>query len=189
MSVRLIISAAVLAAVAALCAGTLRTTRARAAVNPSPVQVEQSRIRTGLRISPVPMNLRGKNRALAGLGSYIVNAQGGCNDCHTNPSFAPGGDPFQGEPEQINTENFLAGGRPFGPIISANITPDENGLPGGLTLAEFGEAIRTGHDPDNPEEIMQVMPWPVYRKMTNHDLRAVYEYLRSIPHAEPGGPD
>ena len=25
------------------------------------------------------------------------------------------------------------------------------------------------------------MPWPVYGQMTDTDLRAIYEYLRSIP--------
>jgi hypothetical protein len=34
-------------------------------------------IALGYRISPVPLNLIGKNRELVGLGSYIVNAQGG----------------------------------------------------------------------------------------------------------------
>ena len=52
---------------------------------------ELTRIRIGFEIAPVPLNLRGKDRALVGLGSYIVNAQSGCNDCHTNPPFAPGG--------------------------------------------------------------------------------------------------
>ena len=58
--------------------------------------------------------MRGRNGLLVGLGSYLVNATGGCNDCHTHPSFAPGGDPFQGETEIINTAQFLAGGRQFG---------------------------------------------------------------------------
>lgn len=148
---------------------------------------ERTRIRQGLRIAPVPLDLRGKNRDLVGLGSYIVNAQGGCNDCHTNPSYVEGGNPFQGEPEQVNTEHYLAGGRQFGPdIVSANITPDENGRPAGVTLSEFLNYLRTGRDPDEEDEILQVMPWPVFGKMTTHDLRAVYEYLRSIPHAEPG---
>jgi hypothetical protein len=48
---------------------------------------ESARIKVGYRIAPVALNLRGKNRALVGLGSYIVNAQGGCNDCHTYPSL------------------------------------------------------------------------------------------------------
>jgi hypothetical protein len=142
----------------------------------------ESRIQRGFAIAPVPLDLRGKNRALVGLGSYIVNAQGGCNDCHTHPSYAPGGDPFQGQREQINTAQYLAGGRVFGPFVSANITPDLTGKPAGLTFREFRGLLRTGHDPDAPPgELLQVMPWPVYGKMTDRDLRAIYEYLRAIP--------
>jgi hypothetical protein len=29
------------------------------------------------------------------------------------------------------------------------------------------------------------MPWPVYENMTNHDLRAIYEYLKAVP-CNPG---
>jgi hypothetical protein len=110
-----------------------------------------------------------------------VNAQSGCNDCHTNPPYAPGGDPFLGEPERINTEGYLAGGVAFGPFISANITPDADGKPAGLTYQEFKRTLRTGHDPDDPDELLQVMPWPVFGKMQDRDLRAVYEYLTAIP--------
>jgi mono/diheme cytochrome c family protein len=146
---------------------------------------ERARIERGLSISPVPLDMDGKDRNLVGLGSYIVNAQGACNDCHTNPPFAPGGDPFLGEPEQINSEHFLAGGRPFGPeIVSPNITPDASGNPGGLSYEEFQYLLRTGREADG--DILQVMPWPIYRNMTDRDLRAIYEYLRAIPHAEPG---
>jgi hypothetical protein len=141
-----------------------------------------SRIRQGFAIAPVPLNLRGKNRALVGLGSYIVNAQGGCNDCHTAPPYAPGGNPFQGQPTVINAEVYLAGGTPFGPgLVSANITPDEFGRPAGLTREEFINTLRTGRDAEDPDHILQVMPWPVFGNMTDRDLRAVYEYLRSIP--------
>jgi hypothetical protein len=36
------------------------------------------------------------------------------------------------------------------------------------------------------------MPWPNYQELTNHDIRAVYEYLRAIPciqgkYPGPGG--
>lgn len=145
---------------------------------------ELSRIIRGYAIAPVPLNLRGKDRPLVGLGSYIVNAQAGCNDCHTNPSYAPGGDPYLGEPKRINVARYLAGGRAFGPIVSDNITPDDDGLPAGLTFPEFRSLIRTGHDPDEPDEILQVMPWPIFREMSDRDLRAIYEYLRSIPHID-----
>jgi hypothetical protein len=142
---------------------------------------DNARVRIGYEIAPVPLTLRGKNKALVGLGSYIVNAQGGCNDCHTRPSYAPGGDPFQGQAEIINADQYLAGGRQFGPFTSANITPDANGRPGGLDFAQFKSLLRTGRDPHDPTNILQVMPWPVYGKLGDRDLRAVYEYLSAIP--------
>jgi hypothetical protein len=140
-----------------------------------------TRVATGFRINPVQLDLRGKNPALVGLGSYLVNAAGACNDCHTHPAFAPGGDPFQGQPEMINTEVFFSGGRQFGPLVAPNITPDENGRPGGYTAEEFLVLMRSGHDPKNPGRILQVMPWNVYGKMSRGDLLAMYEYLRAIP--------
>jgi hypothetical protein len=143
---------------------------------------ESVRIRIGFQIAPVPLNTRGKDKALIGLGSYIVNAQGGCNDCHTNPPFAAGGDPHMGQPTVINAARYLAGGTPFGPgLVSANLTPDQYGRPAGLTFPEFKMLMRTGRDSDDPTRILQVMPWPVYAEMASDDLRAVYEYLRAIP--------
>ena len=29
--------------------------------------------------------------------------------------------------------------------------------------------------------LLQIMPWPIYHNMTDHDLRAIYEYLSAIP--------
>ena len=147
---------------------------------------EKQRVDRGLEIAPVTLNFRNKDRDLVGLGSYIVNAQAACADCHSCPTYAPGHNPFQGGDGQINATNYLAGGVPFGPIISANITPDSSGKPAGLTFEEYRELIRTGHDPDEEDEILQVMPWPIFRNMTDHDILAIYTYLSSIPHAEPG---
>ncbi len=153
-----------------------------AAAVPSSMGTLDERIARGFAIAPVPLNLKGKNRAFVGLGSYIVNAQGGCNDCHTNPPYAPGGDPFLGQPRKVNAARYLAGGTPFGhSLMSANITPDANGLPAGLTFPQFLHLMRTGDDPDEPGEKLQVMPWPVFGQMRWADLRAVYEYLRAIP--------
>ena len=67
-----------------------------------------------------------------------------CNDCHTAPSFAEGGDPFQGQPEKINTAVYLAGGQFFGPFVSKNLTPDSTGKPAGLTFGEFKTLLRNG---------------------------------------------
>src|SRR5437660_11304 len=145
----------------------------------------ESEIKRGFEIAPVPLNLKHKDRDLVGLGSYIVNAQGGCNDCHTCPSYDPNDNPYVNGQGRVNATNYLAGGVAFGPFVSKNITPDASGRPHGLTFEQFEQALRTGIDPDDGG-MLQVMPWPVYRHMTDHDLRAVYEYLSAIPSAEPG---
>src|SRR4051812_25457065 len=69
----------------------------------------EARIARGFAIAPVPLDLQGKDRALVGLGSYIVNAQSACNDCHTQPLYAPGHDPFKGGDGQINAAGYLKG--------------------------------------------------------------------------------
>src|SRR5665213_1402189 len=148
-------------------------------------RTEKNRIDRGFDIAPVRLNLEGKRRDLVGLGSYLVNAIGGCNDCHTQPSYALGGDPFMSQPKKVNAKNYLAGGQPFGPFTSRNLTPEANGLPNGHTFAEFKKIIRTGIDLDHEHPqfgpLLQVMPWPTYQSMSDHDLRAIYEYLRAIP--------
>ena len=153
------------------------------AQNGDPRDDEVSRIHIGYDIAPVPLNTQGLNPALVGLGSYIINASSTCNDCHTWPHYAPGGDPFQGQPEQVNTQDYLGGGRPFpGGIVSRNLTPDPvTGLPAGLTLDEFMNVIHTGIDPESPPDLLQVMPWPTFRKMRDRDLEAIYEFLSAIP--------
>ena len=183
-----------------------------------------SRIKIGYAIAPVPLKLEGKNRALVGLGSYIVNAVADCNGCHSaGPAteFLPSGNPYWGKmPIKINTATYLGGGRDFGPfpapiptalkhLISRNLTPDKTGLPeGGHTLKEFMQIMRTGVDMDHlhptctgtPDgacvpppfdgALLQVMPWPIHRNMTDRDLKAIYEYLSAVPCiAGPPAPD
>jgi hypothetical protein len=150
-------------------------------------------VQIGFSIAPVKLNLKDKDPELVGLGSYIVNAQGGCNDCHTCPSYAPGHNPFPppvfgvGGDGQINAATYLAGGVDFGPpgnvVTSANLTPAVNGRPEGLTLEQFEIAIRTGHDPVRNDNLA-VMPWPIYRHMTDRDLDAIYAFLSAIPPAQ-----
>jgi hypothetical protein len=153
---------------------------------------DQSRILTGYKIAPVPLHLTRKSDVkLVGLGSYLVNAVGGCNDCHTNPPYAPGGNPFQGQKKVVNAAHYLAGGVAFGPFISRNLTPQgPKGLPAGHTYAEFRQIMRTGVDLDHVHPmispLLQVMPWPVYQDLTERDLQAIYEYLSVIPTATPG---
>jgi len=146
------------------------------------ISVDAERVRLGFELAPVKLTLHRQDPNLVGLGSYLVNSLGQCNDCHTFPSFTPGHDPTQGQPEQINAAGYLAGGLDFGGgVVSRNLTPDAHGLPAGLTYVQFVQALRTGNDPQNPGTLLQVMPWQYIGKMSNADLAAIYEYLRSIP--------
>jgi hypothetical protein len=133
---------------------------------------DESEIQIGYAISPVQLDILGKNHALVGLGSYIVNAQSGCNDCHIGA-------------RNDNRNLYLAGGRFFGPVGPVpNLTPDESGLPNGLTLQQFFDIMRNGVDPEG-HAIRSPMPWEVYRNMTDRDLTAIYDFLSSIP-TQPG---
>jgi hypothetical protein len=190
----------------------------------SPSSDEQGLVETGLQIAPVPLNLDGKDRALVGLGSFLVNTVGRCDECHTNtqpPNFnySAGANPFFGQrPAKIDPTGYLAGGADMGTIslpseapgqyvgpkiVSRNLTPDKTGRPaGGLTLEQFVTIMRTGKDYDRQHpacastappapanclpapadgDVLQVMPWPRFQYMTDHQLQAIYVYLSAIP--------
>jgi hypothetical protein len=86
--------------------------------------------------------------------------------------------------------------RTFTPAICAGQTgPPE----GGLTYEQFVEIMGRGtdFDPIHPNctapgtptdcfepqfngDLLQVMRWPSFRNMTDHELRAIYEYLKAI---------
>lgn len=136
---------------------------------------EAALIQIGFKIAPVPLNLANKDPALVGLGSYLVNAVGDCNGCHTgggppNFNYAAGHNPYFNQPTKVDPTTYLEGGTDFGPavppipgvyppaaygdyvgpdIISRNLTPDKTGrAEGGHTLAEFKQIIRMGTDFD-----------------------------------------
>jgi hypothetical protein len=146
----------------------------------------QKEIAIGYKIAPVHLNLSGKDKTMVGLGSYLVNAQASCVDCHSCPTYAQNGNPFFGQPKQFNKDTYLSGGVPFGSLRSDNITPDSNGLPAGLTLTQFLQLMRTGMDPNGSGDLLQVMPWPHYQDMTTYDLQSIYAYLTAIPSAQTG---
>lgn len=149
-------------------------------------------VKIGLKIAPVPLKFKND---FVGKGSYIVNGPGDCNACHTCPNWdpAPNSNPFNsGPPGKVNVAHYLAGGRVFGPnVISDNITPDptRGNRPNGLTWSQFLQLIRTGQDPreiTDPPHYLNVMPWPIFRNMSDLDLYSIYQYLSAIPHAVHG---
>jgi cytochrome c553 len=191
--------------------GVLTTSlRAQAGGDDSQGNPDEARIKEGFEIAPVPLNLDGKDRNLVGLGSYIVNASASCNDCHdagATTQFATGGNPFLGQPKRLNPKLYMGGGQDFGPvvpgsphIISRNLTPDVTGKPaGGRSFSDFQNIMRTGVDLDNLHptcsgkntknclpppfdgNLLEIMPWPAFQELTDHEIRAIYEYLSAIP--------
>jgi mono/diheme cytochrome c family protein len=113
-------------------------------------------------------------------GAYLVNAAA-CRDCHT---------PIQ-EGKPIPGMD-LAGGMelkfPDGGIVRpANLTPHETGLKD-YTREWFIQRFKMHAADSNfqpppvrPGAFQTIMPWGMYAGMTEEDLGAIYEYLRTIP--------
>jgi len=79
----------------------------------------------------------------------------------------------------------LSGGRVAGP---PGLPPASNLTPTGIgkwTETDFTRAMREGKRPDETT-LDAFMPWNVFRKMSDADLRALWLYLQSVPAREFG---
>lgn len=114
------------------------------------------------RPSPGPNDTVAWGRILAGLGS--------CTFCH-------GAD--------------LSGGRRFvvpggGDAVARNLTPDPTGI-GEWSRENFVGVFKAFASPEarripvGEPPVNTVMPWTAYAGMTDPDLGALYDYLRSLP--------
>lgn len=103
-------------------------------------------------------------------GEYLVRVAG-CADCHTPQDDH--GQPLPGM--------YLAGGQvfdgPWGKVASANLTPDSTGI-SYYDEALFLKAIRAGYVMGRP--LNQIMPWTMYRNLTDDDLKAIFAYLKTV---------
>lgn len=145
-------------------------------------------IAVGKRIAPVPLRLATRDPSTVYFGAYLVEAVATCNSCHSNKEFTATGNPFNGQPKEINKTCYMNGGQGFGPgVVSRNLTPDSMGRPAGLTFGQFKNVLRTGVDPEDPGTLLQVMPWDGFKNMTDFDIKAMYEYLSTIPTLPTGG--
>lgn len=99
-------------------------------------------------------------------GRYLA-AAADCFACHTVPG----------------TDKPYAGGRaietPFGNIVSANITPDQDTGIGSWSDDQFDNALRHGIRPDG-SRLYPAMPYTAYTKMPREDVLAIRAYLRTI---------
>lgn len=112
-------------------------------------------------------------------GKYLFTIAS-CSDCHTP---AEKGEPLPGM--------YLAGGMEFkfpaGTVRSLNITTDEETGIGRWTKEDFIKRFRnygTGEAKNIPVDMNKdfntPMPWLMYTGMTDEDLGAIYDYLRTV---------
>ena len=136
------------------------------------------------------------------LGKYIVHTSG-CDDCHTPKMFTEKGPVFdttkllsghqQGEILPLldlkalgqnqwaaTTMGLTAWVGPWGISYASNITPDKATGIGTLSEEMFIKIMREGKYMGVGRPILPPMPWEVYGKKTNEDLKAIYAYLMSI---------
>lgn len=112
-------------------------------------------------------------------GKYLTNIAG-CSDCHTPR--------IKGE---FQMNKYLGGGEEYkmpGSITvrAANITPDmETGI-GNWTKENFIQKFRSySKDKYIPLDVKSgefntIMPWTFLSNMTDEDLSAIYDYLRTV---------
>jgi mono/diheme cytochrome c family protein len=103
-------------------------------------------------------------------GKYLVTIAD-CAGCHSptdeHGNLLPG--------LALAGGNVFAG--PWGSVASANITPGPSGI-GYYDEALFIEALRTGYV--KARALNQIMPYGIFGKMTDDDLKAIYAYLRTV---------
>lgn len=112
-------------------------------------------------------------------GEYLATVAS-CGECHSPRDE-------RGRPVPGMT---LAGGDEFPEgdevVRSANITPDERTGIGTWTreafVGRFRDRGRVGAEPRAPAagELVSPMPWASYAGMTDDDLGAIYDYLRTV---------
>jgi mono/diheme cytochrome c family protein len=110
-------------------------------------------------------------------GEYLANSVAGCAGCHsprnmmdgsyTGPRLSGGGPmPLDHDPSTL--------------LVPPNLTPHEGtGWITSWTEDQFLARFRAGRLIEGSH-----MPWPLYGRMSDDDLRALYRYLRTLDGAE-----
>ena len=134
-------------------------------------------------------------------GEILVNAAG-CHDCHSPKKMTERGpipDPdrlLSGHPageilgpyDEVTASSFIlfspgltAAIGPWGTSFAANLTPDDTGL-GSWTEAQFLKSIKEGKfkGMESGRQLLPPMPWQSISQLPDEDLKAIFEYLKSI---------
>lgn len=111
-------------------------------------------------------------------GKYLVDNYS-CYDCHSKSFMTI---------DKVNPEKskgYMGGGNKLKDhsgktVLSSNLTFHETGI-GTWTEAEFSSAVRKGIGKGNK---IIAYPMPVFNEITDEEISAIYEYLKTIPKIE-----
>jgi mono/diheme cytochrome c family protein len=115
-------------------------------------------------------------------GKYLATIMD-CGGCHTTGSFI-------GQPDPAK---YLAGSDqgwaiPTGVFWPSNLTSDKETGIGTWSAKDIVKLIRTGVTPEG-REVAPIMPWRAYSALSDADLEALAEFIKTVPavkHAVPG---
>jgi len=145
----------------------------------NPLPKTEIKFPVSMFIKGVPEPVEHKNAPVdpasgARYGEYLVT-MASCEECHTPATKG-----------QLDPALRFGGGRtfttPYGTVVSANITPDnETGL-GKWDFARFRDRVRSYEpSPQVGPERFTLMPWHAYARLTDQDLEAVFRYIKGRP--------
>jgi mono/diheme cytochrome c family protein len=111
-------------------------------------------------------------------GRYLATVFG-CKSCHT---------PVDERHVPLPGKDFSGGQKfttPWATVLSANITPHDTGL-GARTKENFVATFKAFDSPDLWDAKVEparntVMPWLTLAAVTEEDLGAIYDYLKTVP--------
>ena len=111
-------------------------------------------------------------------GKYLVENVAGCFNCHSKlankpgPGEAPEFKDVGGGTVLIDEKDFV--------VAAPNITPDEETGAGAWSDDQFARGIREGIGHDG-RALFPIMPYGVYKEISDEDVAAIVVYLRSVP--------
>jgi mono/diheme cytochrome c family protein len=101
-------------------------------------------------------------------GQYLAVNVANCAGCHTNRGMTG---EFIGEPFAGGLSMEEKGGKYYPP----NLTPDSSSKIFGWSEKNFLDRFRMGKLIEGSP-----MPWPSFKRMSDSDLKAIYNYLRTV---------
>ncbi|HYC29474.1 MAG TPA: cytochrome c, partial [Chitinophagaceae bacterium] len=119
---------------------------------------------------PVPKTIR-RDTSVA-YGKYLANSVANCAGCHTKRDMtgAPAGELFAGG---MKMESSVEPDKYY--FITPNLTPDSTGRLFGWTQEMFVKRFRMGRLYPGTH-----MPWGPFSRMSDDELKAIYNYLGSL---------